>query len=403
MHYSRSYLLQKPKKRSKRRRKLLLLLAALMLLILAVVFSVNLISTFNSMHNEADWAQALRLQRGGDERVYLLYGIDYWGANPYVERLLLVHHHPPSGFVSLLYIPGNTLVETEERGPEPLGQAYRHLEPSAFFELVQELIGIPVHHYLALNYQGLIVLGDYLGGVDCSSLMEDGEGAASLLPKEKGRLSGFELYRYFLTADYREPPWEQLDRQQQVLAQLWRQMQGKKFWQWPKMIKTLSPFIETDLAWRELAALREQFEAYDYAGMKRLILPAKEEVIDGALYWVPDREALKDIVRLINEGYLVSPAEVRVEVLNGSGIDGLASEIAALLEQEGFQVVRKGNADHFDYAESQVIALGETVDKARAVALYIPGSSMLHRPDPAAEVDVTVIIGRNYTEHQKKQ
>jgi len=43
-------------------------------------------------------------------------------------------------------------------------------------------------------------------------------------------------------------------------------------------------------------------------------------------------------VRLINEGYLVSPAEVRVEVLNGSGIDGLASEIAALLEQEGFQV-----------------------------------------------------------------
>lgn len=54
MHYSRSYLLQKPKKRSKRRRKLLLLLAALMLLILAVVFSVNLISTFNSMHNEAD-------------------------------------------------------------------------------------------------------------------------------------------------------------------------------------------------------------------------------------------------------------------------------------------------------------------------------------------------------------
>jgi len=45
----------------------------------------------------------------------------------------------------------------------------------------------------------------------------------------------------------------------------------------------------------------------------------------------------------------------------------------------------------------------KTVDKARAVALYIPGSSMLHRPDPAAEVDVTVIIGRNYTEHQKKQ
>ena len=79
-----------------------------MLLILAVVFSVNLITIFNSMHNDADWAQALRLQRGGDERVYILYGIDYWGANPYVERMLLVHHHTLNRSISLLYIPGNT-------------------------------------------------------------------------------------------------------------------------------------------------------------------------------------------------------------------------------------------------------------------------------------------------------
>ena len=134
--------------------------------------------------------------------------------------------------------------------------------------------------------------------------------------------------------------------------------------------------------------------------MKALILPGKEEVIDGCLYWVPDQESLEDIVRLINEGYPVIPSEVKVEVLNGSGIDGLASEVAALLEQEGFQVVRKGNADHFDYKESQVIALGEIVDKARAVALYIPGSSMLHRYDPEAEVDVNVIIGSNYSEYR---
>jgi anionic cell wall polymer biosynthesis LytR-Cps2A-Psr (LCP) family protein len=400
MHYSRSYLLQKPKKTSKRKRKMLFFLIALMLLILAVVFSVNLITIFNSMHNDADWAQALRLQRGGDERVYILYGIDYWGANPYVERMLLVHHHTLNRSISLLYIPGNTLIETEERGPEPLGQAYRHLEPPAFIELVQELTGIAVHHYMALNYQGIIVLGDYLGGVESGALLGEGESAGSLLPRENGRLSGFELYRYFLTADYREPPWEQLNRQQQVLAQFWNIMQSKKIWHWPKMIKTLSPFLETDLSWRELTALRDQFEEYEYAEMKALILPGKEEVIDGCLYWVPDQESLEDIVRLINEGYLVIPSEVKIEVLNGSGIDGLASEVAALLEQEGFQVVRKGNADHFDYKESQVIALGEIVDKARAVALYIPGSSMLHRYDPEAEVDVTVIIGSNYSEYR---
>lgn len=399
MRYSRSYLLQKPKKTSKRKRKMLFFLIALMLLILAVVFSVNLITIFHSFHNDADWAQGLRLQKGGDERVYLLCGIDYWGANPYVERLLLIHHDTLNQAISLLYIPGNTLVETEERGPEPLGQVYRRLDRPDYIELVQNLTGIPVHHYAAFNYQGIADLGDYLGGVE-SSAFPGGEAGGSLLPREKECLNGFELYRYFLTADYREPPWEQLNRQQQVLAQLWKKMERKKIWHWPKMVKILSPFLETDLSWRELTDLRDQLSGYEFAAMKPLILPGKEEVIDGCLYWAPDQESLEDIVRLVNEGYLVIPSEVKVEVLNGSGVDGLASEVATLLQQEGFQVVKKGNADHFDYTESQVIALGEIVDKARAVALYIPGSSMLHRYNPEAEVDVTVIIGSSYIEYQ---
>ncbi len=399
MRYSRSYLLQKPKKVSKRKRRMLLLLIALMLLILTVAFSFHLITIFRSFHNSADWAQSLRLQRGGDERVYLLCGIDYWGANPYVERLLLVHHDTLGGDVSLLYIPGNTLVETEDRGPEPLGQAYHHLGCPLFIELVQELTGIPIHHYLALNYQGIASLGDYLGGVESGAFSGGGE-EGGLLPLPEERLSGFELYRYFLTADYREAPWEQLKRQQQVLAQLWSRAEGKKVWSWPRMIKIVAPFLKTDLSWRELTQLRDQFDECEFASMKQLILPGKEGVIDGCLFWVPDEELLPDIVRLVNEGYLVIPSEVKVEILNGSGIDGLASEVGALLQEEGFQIIKKGNADHFDYIDSQVIALGEIVDKARAVALYIPGSSMLHRYDPEAAVDVTVIIGSSYREYQ---
>ncbi len=401
MHFSRSYLLQKPKKKLKGKRKLLLLLIVVMLLILALVFSFNLISIFNSFHNDAAWAQDLRLQKGGDERVYLLCGIDYWGTNPYAERLLLVHHDTLNQVISLLYIPGNTLIERGDGGPETLGQVYRHLDRRLFIELVQKLAGIPIHHYAVFNYQGIAVLGDYLDGVESSALPE-GEEEGSLIPREKGLLKGFKLYRYFITADYREAPWEQLERQQNVLSGLWGRMERKRAWSWPQMIKTLAPFLETDLSWRELTHLHNQFGEYEFAAMKQLVLPGKEGVIDGCLYWVPDEKLLDDIVRLINEGYLVIPSEVKVEVLNGSGIDGLASEVGALLEEEGFQVVRKDNADHFDYVESQVIALGEVNDKARAVALYIPGSSMLHSYDPEASVDVTVIIGSSYIEYQNR-
>lgn len=400
MKMGRSYLLQKPKK-SRRKRGLLYILIAFMLLVLAVVFSVNIISTFNSFHNDAEWAQGLRLQGSGNEVIYLLYGVDYWGASPYVERLVLLHYDTLTGAVALIYIPGNTMVETDERGPEPLGQLFRRMPNPAFIELVQKVTGLPVHHYIELNYEGIVVMADHLDGVSAQVL--PGGAAEGLLPPDKEILNGFELYRYFLTADYSEPPWQHLNRQRSALLQLWVKLEKRKAWHWPRLVNLIEPYVETDLSWRELGELRLLFQDYSFEELKSAVLPGKEEVIDGCLFWVSDPEAATDMIRRVNEGYLVLPADVRVEVLNGSGISGLAAEISALLVKEGFKVVNTDNADHFNYTDTLVTGLGKEVDKARAVALFVPGALMSHQYDPEARVDVVVIVGRNYLQYQQSE
>jgi anionic cell wall polymer biosynthesis LytR-Cps2A-Psr (LCP) family protein len=397
MRYGRNYLLQKPPPARKKRR-LLLLLAAAMMLVLAVVLAFSIISSFNSFHNGEAWAQALRKQRQGDDVIYLLYGIDYWGANPYVERLVMVYHDHLAQKVNLIYIPGNTLVETAERGPEPLGQVYRHLQKSAFINLVQDITGLPVHHYLELNYQVLAVLGESLGGLETTALT--GAPGAGLFLPDKDYLSGFELYRYFITAERLEPPFEQIARQQRVLVQLMHKLERKKIWQLPGLFNRAAPFVETDLTWREFNALRERFGEYAFADARLVLLPGEEELRDGRLFWVTQPAAVREMVRSINEGYLVRPGDVKVEVLNGSGISGLAAVLSGRLEEEGFQVVKTGNADHFNYTTSLVIARRETVDKGRAVSLFVAGSSLVHRYDPGSRVDVTVIIGSDYAKYE---
>lgn len=394
MRPGRSYLLHKPKPSRKKRRFLLLVIAA-MLLALSIFLAINIITTFNSFHNSEPWAQALREQGLGNEIVYLIYGIDFWGANPYVERVILLHHDVAGDNVSLVYMPGNTMVTVDERGPEPLGQIYRRLQDRDFIAFVSEFTGLPVHHYFALRYEALAVLGDHLGGVEALALA--GESAGGLLPSGEQRLRGFEIYRYFLTANYRESPWEQVERQRQTLLQLWYKLENKKAWQWPRLLNLLAPYVETDLSWRELSALQERFAEHAFDDIRLILLPGAEEIRDNCLYWVTDAEGIREIVRMLNEGYLVKPEEVKVEVLNGSGITGMAAEVAALLKEEGFNVVRTDNADRSDYEETLVIASGDVVDKARAVALFVPGSSMLHRYDPEAAADVTVIVGRSYT------
>ena len=165
MQFSRSYLLRRPKSSSGKRR-LAIIMAAAMLLALAVFLAVHVISTFNMFHNRAEWAQALRLQGAAGEVNYLVYGVDYWGASPYVERLVLILHHQDRETVNLVYIPGNTLIEGADGEAAPWA-VYRRLGNPAFIELVQDLSGFPVNHYLSCttpDRRG----GRLFGGIDAS-------------------------------------------------------------------------------------------------------------------------------------------------------------------------------------------------------------------------------------------
>jgi hypothetical protein len=91
--------------------------------------------------------------------------------------------------------------------------------------------------------------------------------------------------------------------------------------------------------------------------------------------------------------------DVKVEVLNGCGVDGMARTVATRLRTAGFDVMTLDNADRFDYPESIVIdRLGNPEDADRvAEALGISNRIQQIVPDPFRIESVTVIIGRDYS------
>lgn len=91
------------------------------------------------------------------------------------------------------------------------------------------------------------------------------------------------------------------------------------------------------------------------------------------------------------------PAEITVEVLNGSGAQGVAARFAEKLEQLGYQVVYVGNADRFDYDRSRIISRLEG-DEARDLPELIPQAELLSESAAQDKVMVTLILGHDYTE-----
>ncbi len=89
-----------------------------------------------------------------------------------------------------------------------------------------------------------------------------------------------------------------------------------------------------------------------------------------------------------------------VEVLNGNGVSGVAADYTSYLRDQGFDVQRTDNAPNFSYQETLIIDRSDNRGKAYAVAhaLNIDTSAVISNPDPSLQLDVTVILGKDYNQ-----
>lgn len=87
---------------------------------------------------------------------------------------------------------------------------------------------------------------------------------------------------------------------------------------------------------------------------------------------------------------------VRVEVLNASGISGLARQATRTLRDRGFDVVSFGNAKGAPGTPSVVIDRVGRNGPARSVADALEIGDVRSRPDTTLYVEVTVVLGRDW-------
>lgn len=89
-----------------------------------------------------------------------------------------------------------------------------------------------------------------------------------------------------------------------------------------------------------------------------------------------------------------SGGRVTVEVLNGTGRDGLARRVTRELRRQGFDVVTFGNAPPAD--STAVLRRRGGPEAAGRVASALGAGVVREQPDTLRRVDVTVLLGADY-------
>lgn len=119
--------------------------------------------------DQADLADSIDAERGEDYLVFLIFGIDTTtdeGLHGRSDVIMLKTLNFRTGQITSLSIPRDTRTRvTEYDRNEKLGHAYAYSTESAI-ETVENLFGIPVDYYIALNFDAFINFVDLLGGLE---------------------------------------------------------------------------------------------------------------------------------------------------------------------------------------------------------------------------------------------
>ena len=391
-------------KRMRLHKKRLVFLLSLFLLIAVLLWGTRFLGSFQALQNEAEWARSLRdaPQTGGIN--YLLYGLRQDNGEASIEEIFFLNFPVSEDSFHTIFIPGDILLHrgeekrTEEPSPEePLSEdaatesALRSFyTPSHFYNeggaelLIKQLsffLGSPVHHYLEINYDGIPALVDYCGGIEYKGFT----------------LKGQDYLDYFLQSENGEDPLVRALRRANHVEELVKLPGDKKGpFNLSRIIREVSPYFNTDLSWKELKAFYERLGPFfDPQGMV-VQLPGVWRDINGDTFFEPNLEQLVLVMQNLGQDFILPRELITIEVLNGSGVTGIASTVGELLKEEGFQVVRIDNADSFDYQSSQVISHLENTEPAREIALLI-GAEFFKEPMPDHPAMITVIVGKNFS------
>jgi LCP family protein required for cell wall assembly len=270
---------------------------------------------------------------------------------------------------------------------------------------VRDVSGLDVQHYVRVTFGGFVDIVDAVGGVElCLEDPIDDRDAGITLPAGCQVLEGPDALGYVRVRKI-DDDLGRIQRQQTFLQALARQMAAPSTLFNPMrsvpMVNEVGGAVATDTGMGPISLARLGL------GLRAL---AGGDVAAHTVPGIPDRTSGgADVLRLdeaaaealfagFRDGSILregagdlTPEQVRVRVLNGAQVSGLATRVGQHLEGRGFTVVDVGNADPIE--RTTIRYPNGSREAAELVARDLPGGAELIE-DPEVAI-VTVVLGRD--------
>ena len=282
------------------------------------------------------------------------------------DTQILLRLDPDTKSISMLSLPRDLYVDIPGVGYDKMNAAYSYGGPALVIETFKQLTGLPINHWIEVNFAGFWHVVNILGGVyipvdhryfvpasaDYKSIdLEPGY----QLVRGKQALN-FVRYRHDQKGDF-----TRMQRQQLFLKETQRQS-GRWSSDWTKVLKLIKGVAgETKSDLRSLGKLQPLVELafqVDTSKVHQAHLEGATPMIDGVSYVTATEGEIAAAVDQFTDptqapikttASKVGKRMFPVRVYNGSGIDGLATSAALQVSAQGYRA--EAVADAYEYPD----------------------------------------------------
>jgi LCP family protein required for cell wall assembly len=360
----------------------------------------------------------------GEPRNYLLVGSDGREGldGQRTDTIMIIRIDPAEEQASVLSLQRDLVVPiagTGETGRINSAYAMGTAEEGRqrLIDTIRENFAIDIHHYVEVSFEGFGRLVDAVGGVPLffqaaardrsSGFYQEGLGCQVL---NGDQALDFVRSRHlqFMTP---EGEWEsdptgdlgRVTRQQVFIREAVSRTVSEVGGNPLRVTELIDIGVDTvgldgQLGISDIRDLADRFRDFSTEALRTYALPIVERE-DGATLAVDERRAepILNVFRGLDPGE-ISPSNVDVAVLNGSGVQGQANDVAGAMQRIGFNVVETGNVEPIGSTlpHSQVRFRPGLEAAAQRVARHVTGGADMV-PDPnVPDGQVQLAVGTDF-------
>lgn len=344
------------------------------------------------------------------------------------DTLILAYVDPGRKRITTMSIPRDTRVTIQGRGKAKINEAMELGGPKKVIETVKDFTGLPITHYAYINFDGFKDIVDAVGGVDIyvPVAIDDIYAAGhhptfQRIPKGWNHFDGGHALTFVRARhQFADQDFTRMKNQQTFMKALAKKaMSVRNPATLAGLANSAAKNVNTDMSIPEIIGLARSFQGMDDKMFQSVTMPGHATYVNGVSVVEVDMGEFDAVVAKMKRGELftqvapvaepttatVKPADVSVNVRNGTGVSGKAKLVADLLTKAGFKVKDTANMGQYVYGKTLVVYRSDK-DMAKATIVREElgvGDVILSRGRYAFDGDILVVVGKDWTTPTKRR